>query len=402
MRWISTLVTIFVVGLVFDVPGVTSFLTAVLAVMGIAYWWRSKSLDNVHYTRHFHYTQAFPDEEVTAHIEVENRKLLPLSWLRIRDAWPKAVGPVDEETLPLFKKIKIGQIVNVFNLRWFERVRREYRLKFRERGVHNVGPAQLESGDIFGIYKIHRKQESADKLTVFPRLIPMADLNLPSEDPFGDKRYRKRMFEDPNRPMGVREYRPEDEFRRVHWPATARTGKLQVKVYEPTSTQVMVVCLNVATSENTWEGVYEEMLEHLISLSATMLYQGLQDGYQIGLISNGAVGRADHSFRILPGRTYPHLINQLSILAGVSPIVTTSFERFLLDELSRVPYGATLVVVSAIISPALEKTLLQAKSRGRRVVLISLSEDEPPILPGIQIVHLPHDEFFHQPEKEAA
>jgi uncharacterized protein (DUF58 family) len=83
--------------------------------------------------------------------------------------------------------------------------------------------------------------EAVEKVTVFPEMISLSDINLQAEDPFGDRRSRRRLFEDPNRPMGVREYHPEDELRHIHWPATARTNQLQVKVYQPVSSQVMML-----------------------------------------------------------------------------------------------------------------------------------------------------------------
>ena len=138
---------------------------------------------------------------------------------------------------------------------------------------------QTESGDLFGIYENSKMEETLEELTVFPQLIPMEELALPPEDPFGDQRSRRRLFEDPNRPMGVREYRPEDSFRRVHWPATARTGQVQVKVYQPTSARVMVLCLNVSTYPRYWEGVYPALLERLISVAATLVSQAVEDGF---------------------------------------------------------------------------------------------------------------------------
>ena len=135
----------------------------------------------------------------------------------------------------------------MFSLRWFERARRSYILLFRKRGIYAIGPARLDSGDLFGIFEQVKEVGPNQTLTVFPTLLPFSEMGFPAEDPFGDRRSRRRLFEDPNRPMGVREYRPEDSFRRIHWPATARTGQLQVKVYQPTSGQVMMVCLNVST-----------------------------------------------------------------------------------------------------------------------------------------------------------
>jgi uncharacterized protein (DUF58 family) len=388
-RWLTILVLILILGVFLNVPLLVTLTTSLAVVIGVAYWWRIRALDNILYRRKFHYTRAFPGEDVQVQIEVENRKLLPVSWLRIRDPWPRAIGPDDEDILAPSHLPKIGQLVNIFSLRWFELNRRIYNLRFRKRGVYTVGPVQLESGDLFGIYSETRKIGHTERLTVFPRLVPIQEMDLPAENPFGDRRSRRRMFEDPNRPMGVREYQPEDSFRRVHWPATARTGNLQVKIYQPTTAQVMVVCLNAATFPHYWEGVNPELLEYLVQVAASLIYQGMQDGYQVGLISNGSLANADQAFRVQPGRSPKQLAHVLQALAGVTPLVSAPFDRFLLRELPRVPYGSTLTVITAVLTENLRETLLKIKQHGRRIVLISLAEDVPSYIPGIHIIHLP-------------
>lgn len=391
-RWLSILGSLFVLGIFLKVPMLSMLTVALSIVIIVASWWAKRALKNVSYTRRFHYTRGFPGEETEVKLDVENRKLLPLSWLRIRDPWPKAVGPLDENILAPSHQKDLGQMINIFSLRWFERTRRTYNLKFRKRGVYNIGPAQLESGDLFGIYSKTKNVASTEQLTVFPKLVPLEDLQLPAEDPFGDKRSRRRMFEDPNRPMGVREYRPEDEFRRVHWPATARTGELQVKIYQPTSAQVLMACMNAATFPRHWEGVYPELLEYLVQVTGSLLNKGMKDGYQVGMISNGTLANSDQPFRVSPGRSHNQLAHLLQALAGVTPLVTAPFERFLLREVPKVPFGATLVIITAIVTTEMQETLIRLKQRGRKLVLVSLAKEFPPEIPGIHSVHIPFSE----------
>ena len=192
--------------------------------------------------------------------------------------------------------------------------------------------------------------------------------------------------------MGVREYRPEDSFRRVHWPATARTGELKVKVLEPTSAQVLVACLNAATFPRHWEGVYPELLEHLVSVTASIVKMGIDDGYQVGMISNGTLAYADQPFRIPPGRSGRQLSHMLTALASVTPVVSAPFNRFLLREVPRVPYGSTLMIITAVMTPTLAETILRVKHHGRRIVLVSVAKEAPPAIEGIRMVHIPYQE----------
>jgi uncharacterized protein (DUF58 family) len=192
--------------------------------------------------------------------------------------------------------------------------------------------------------------------------------------------------------MGVRDYHPEDDFRHLHWPATARTGQLQVKVYQPTSTQTLVLCLNVSTYPHYWQGVYPAMFERLLSLAGTLLSHGIERGYRVGLISNGCLSNSDQTFRVPPGRSPEQLGRLLQALAGATPVVVTSFERFLLREVPRVPYGSTLLILTAVTTPELVETLASLRKHERVLTLLSLAEESPPHIKGVRSVHMPFKE----------
>ncbi len=391
-RWLPFLAMVYLFGAIVQIPYLATFSAALSVILVITSWWRRHSLDGVNYRRRPYYRRAFPGEHVPLQVEVENKKPLPLSWLRIKDPWPLAIGPEDEAILAPSYLPEQGLLTNIFSLRWFEKTTRSYTLLFRNRGLYKVGPATLQSGDVFGMYELSRKEEQGEYLTVFPEILPLERLDLPAEDPFGDRRSRRRIFEDPNQPMGVREYRSEDGFRRIHWPATARTGQLQVKVFQPTSAQVAMICLNTSTFDKHWEGVYPELLEHLVSVAATLADRYIQDGYQVGLISNGCLAHSDRPLNIPPGRSPKQLGALLEALAGITPMVMTPFEQFLIREMPRVHYGASLLVISAVTPPILMETLARLKRHNRKITLLSLAEEPPKSIPGMKILHRPFQE----------
>jgi uncharacterized protein (DUF58 family) len=391
-RSLPLLFILLLFGVLFHVPLMVALSLMLLVVFGLAFFWKTHSLDGVVYQRKPHYRRGFPGEQVPMRLEVENQKLLPLSWFRVQDPWPKAVGPDNEDLIAPSHIPDQGLLTNVFSLRWYEKARRFYTLIFRKRGIYAIGPAHLESGDLFGMFELSKVQPSSEYLTVFPSLIPFRDLQLPAEDPFGDRRSRRRLYEDLNQPIGLRDYHPEDSIRRVHWPMTAHTGQLQVKVYQPSSANVLVICLNVATYSRHWEGTNPLLLEHVIRVSATLAYEGIGNGYRVGLIANGCLAHSDQPFRIPPGRSPRQLATLLEALAGVTPVVTSPYERFLIKEVPKLPYGASLLIVTSVCSPELAEALVQLHHHGRRITLLSFEEKPPPEIPGVRIVHLPFKE----------
>src|SRR5581483_3951428 len=103
------------------------------------------------------------------------------------------------------------------------------------RGYYQLGPLVMESGDLFGLHRRYRAAADPHFLLVYPRIVPLEGYDIESRRPIGDVRLVHRLYEDPTRIAGVREYQAGDALNRVHWGATARTGKLHSKVYEPST-----------------------------------------------------------------------------------------------------------------------------------------------------------------------
>ena len=112
------------------------------------------------------------------------------------------------------------------------------------------------------------------------------------------------------------------------------------------------------------------------------------------MYSNGCLAYADQPFRIQPGRTPNHLAGLLQALAGVTPFVSLPFASFLLTSLSDIPFGATLVLVTARYEHSLQDTLLRLRQYRRNILLYKAGGEPPAALPGIHAVHLP----FTEPE----
>ncbi|MER3458461.1 MAG: DUF58 domain-containing protein [Chloroflexota bacterium] len=362
-----------------------SFLAAVILV---SWGWDRRVLRHVRYERRVSHPRNFPGQTFDLTLVVENRKLLPVGWLRVEDSWPVALTPLQPGIIGPSALPDQGLLAHSFSLRGYERTHRQYTFRCEQRGIYMLGPVRLESGDPFGLFSHTEERALRTHIVVYPRLLPLPALGLPPKDPLGDLRTRRRLFEDPNRIMGARDMRPGDSFRQIHWKATARQGKLQVKVYEPTTSQNVVLCLNVATFAQYWEGTEPEKLEQVISVAASLAQWAIEHKYAVGLIANGALAHSDQPFRILPGRSPTQLMRLLEALAGVSPFVTSTLESLLLRESPRLPWGATFVVISAVVTPELLATLRRLHEAGRRLVLVSLADEPVNDVPGVFVYNL--------------
>lgn len=393
--WIYLAIILMPIALIFDARALLVISAFLLTTVPIAWWWSRRSLDGVEYQRVLSERRAFPGEVLDLTLSIANQKLLPLGWLAIEDQWSTALPLQDGVLFPSPSGL-MGQFSTALSIRWFERVHRHYQIQCTRRGFYPFGPARLASGDILGLFRRKMSQDQLDWLIVYPQVMPLETLGFPPKEPFGETKAAWRIFEDPSRAVGVRDYQAEDSFRHVHWKATARRQDLQVKVYEPTTSHNLVVFLNVITFAKHWYGVNPMLLERAIAVAASIASHGIEERYIVGLVANGSIPHSDQPIKVLPSRRPDQLARVLEALAAVTSFATASIETLLLTESARLPWGATLVVVTGIVTDELLSTLIRLHQVGRRVALVSLEEqasDFPTLPPGIQTYHLPSSEL---------
>jgi uncharacterized protein (DUF58 family) len=355
----------------------------------LAWLWNRLVLQRVEYTREFATPRVFVGEQARLAVAVTNHKSLPVPWLRVEDAFPDSLSLIDRELKPSSAPGKT-LLSHLVTLGPHERVRWTYEIDCTQRGFYFFGPVDMQSGDVFGFFARRKRLRAPTRLIVYPRVRPLHELGFPGKDPFGELRTVRHIVEDPTHTVGIREYRPEDAIKRVHWKASARQGDLQVKVYEPTITQQLVVFLNVASFPKTWMGVIPERQEQAISVAASVAQHTVQRRFAVGLIANGSVPRSDQPIRVLPSRAPDQLTRVLEALAAVSGYATNDIEKLLAAQSTRLALGATLVVVTTVVTDDLLAQLLRLRDAGRRLALVSLDpEYKDDDLPGITTYHIP-------------
>jgi uncharacterized protein (DUF58 family) len=388
--WGQLILLFLLFGFLLRHEGLLALAGMLLVVIGVSWLWSRFSLLNVSYTRKLHYFRGFPGEEIECQLEVANQKTLPLGWLEITDKWPWGIDVNEEVKLTGSEVLDEKSLRLLLTVRGYHRIKRELTLRLRKRGVYYLGPTRVRSGDPFGFFDREKVIEESHKVTVFPEVKSAQTLGLNPDDPFGLSKTQRRLYEDASRPVGVRDYHPEDGFRHIHWPATARVGALQTRVFQPISGLDLIICLNVATFEPHWSGVRPGLLEEVLSIAATVAKHAFENGYRVGLISNGGIAHAGRTFRVPPGRSPNHLPYLLEALASLTPVVSGPFDRFILKEAPHLEYGSTLLVITGVLPDSLRQSLLRLKGRGRKVILISLAEEIPEPIPDIVIQHLPY------------
>lgn len=371
-------------------------LYALSGVYILGRFWARRSMAAVQVERH-HERRVFYGETCPVRVEVRNRSRLPVLWLRLHDTVPANLAGT------AFRQ--------VISLRPRERLRLGYTLVGRRRGYYSLGPLVSRGGDLLGSTSYEYQYASDDALIVYPRIVSLRELGFPSQSPFGVLPSRERLFEDPSRIRGVRDYQAGDSLRRMDWKTSARVGSLQVRCLEPTIALETAIFLNLDAEDYPQPQRYPATEFGIVVAASVAVHLG-ERRQAVGLASNGrdplaetpggttgdapppggtpsdgmpldstsSIGvplvNALPSLPVRKGRE--HLMHLLDLLARMEVARQGGAVPFL-NLLSRkslgLPWGSTVVVVTSREVEGLMDALLALRRRGLLVILVLTCQD---------------------------
>jgi uncharacterized protein (DUF58 family) len=226
-------------------------------------------------------TPLFADEAISLGVRMKNGKRLLTSYSVTCDV-PGAFSPVYFAAIP-----PLGS------------TEKDVQVKFKRRGLYRYGDFQLRSGFPFVLLSRAGSIAVAGEVLVYPALHDV-------EGMFGDAVGGEQAdaFSDSGDEMhSLREFRYGDDWRKIHWKAYAKTGKLYVKEYEDHESSRMTIVLDNLIPEGG------QLFETAVSLAGSFARYFIEKGYFVKLVS---------SRKIIPfGKGEEHLFKILDILAVI-------------------------------------------------------------------------------------
>ncbi|MEP6693851.1 MAG: DUF58 domain-containing protein [Chloroflexota bacterium] len=307
-------------------------------------------------------------EPLVATVTVINRKPIPLPWLDLRLFLPEGI-----ETPEPTPGLARGFVNAGFAPRGHERLVLRFPLVVTQRGAYALGPIRLRGGDWLGFTVSERTDQMSVQVVAYPAPLAVRDRQLPSLRPLAELAVRRGLLPDPLRFRGVREHRSGDPRKEIHWKATARLRELQTKLYEPATSLDAIFLVNVASYEQYWIQADPEAVEYVVSAAAEMVRIAANAGRQIGLVTNGLDNLTHERPRSALGRGPHSLTRGLEILARLGPYAANSPEAVFLGERGRLPWGATLIVVTPRVTTGLASAMLALRRSHHRVLAVSIA-----------------------------
>jgi uncharacterized protein (DUF58 family) len=145
------------------------------------------------------------------------------------------------------------------------------------RGAVDARSWWLEASDPLGLFRYRRRRPDSEVALVLPRFtslvarVEVRELEASVAAPRAGS--GTEMF-------GVREYRPGDPLRRIHWRSSARHGELVVREYEPPGVQTLGIFCDPAPAT-------EEIADQIARLAASEAWDCIREGGRVVLWAPG-------------------------------------------------------------------------------------------------------------------
>ncbi|HAF61321.1 MAG TPA: hypothetical protein DCK95_03230, partial [Anaerolineaceae bacterium] len=367
--WLGGILTLWII---FQDDLFLQLLVLLVLLMLISYISARLSLRGIIIQRSSRYHKMTIGNYFEDHFDIENKHAFWKQWIEICDYSGISGNPQEIRVLTGLDAKK----VRTFNTYTF----------LRKRGVYNLGPLKLTSGDFLGCFEFNRWVESQKRLVVLPRIIELDRFaHLPAYLS-GGKELKVASLETTPFAAGVREYYPGDSLRRIHWPTTARKQRLMVKEFDrdpQMNTWIILDCemgnhyekqekVNSNHPSDYWSVRQQtkyalpcSTFEYAVTVAASITQFFIAHNYGVGLITSGQQAQmivSDHGYRQL-GRI-------LDILAYVQPDGNTPFTGFTGEYLKHINRGSTVILISTILDKSLLELIDMALARGLRPIYI--------------------------------
>jgi uncharacterized protein (DUF58 family) len=136
-----------------------------------------------------------------------------------------------------------------------------------------------------------------------------------------------------------------------------------------------------------------------VMAAASIANHAMSNGYRVGLYANQRRQPSGELVRIPPSQHTDQMVHILEALAQIHSSESMPIARFVPLESRNLPWGSTLVLITAAPTEALLAALLRMKRVGRRVALVIIGGPEIPFLGGLPVYRIANDVPWREVEK---
>lgn len=319
----------------------------------LSYIWARLSLHGIHLVRLLREYRVEVGQYVLETIEVQNESIFPKIWVEIQDQ-SKIENSISSRVLTIIGRKRVNSY-SAFTIA-------------AERGIFDLGPTSIRSGDIFGLFTNEMLVPASSRILITPMIISLMHLDEAHGILQGGKPIRRKSQETTVYSSTIRAYQQGDSLKRVHWPSTVRLGQYMVKEYDHDPQTEVAIFINAKKSTLWYSGKRDKMdipwilgnkpeikisknsIDYISTIACSIANYHLEHGKVVSAFTN------DNTWSYLsPDRGYRQINKLLENLAILQGNGEADLGGFVSTQSQTITRGSQVWIISTYV----EKNLIQ-------------------------------------------
>ncbi len=338
-------------------------------------------LKNITYDMHTSYRLVECGQVFTITTVVENRKLLPVLFLRLSESFPESIElKTDGASIKQRRLSRMHadctEISQTMYLLSNQRVSRTLEASFPKRGIQIFRTAFITGGDLLGIKERTKSIDFRYFMIVLPKRVDAPELQKAFGSFLGDMSAKRFIMEDPVLTLSFREYTGREPMKDISWSRSLRDGKLMVKQYDYTMELSVTVILNAEFSGEFDSDTFELTLSLARGVCEQLEKKKISYNFRTNLTSSGISGEWTNT---ADGLGYQHLMAILEGLGCASQYTAMSFPALIESAVSRAETARAHVLITPDMSEDNRRIIKKAENIiCSHIFVINASEEVTP------------------------
>jgi len=260
-------------GVLLGQPDVTRVGVLVLVLVAIALVLVQRHGLRLEVRRAVHPARTAIDERSVVTVSVRNAEGGPSPVVMAEESIDYALGDRPRFVIPALRAGAVHEV--------------QYSVRSHTRGVHRLGPLRVRARDPFGLAVRGVAVPGDAEIVVLPRVLPLVSGRSLGSGIGSEGSIPHMVALHGEDDQTVREYRDGDDLRRIHWPATARTGDLMVRQEDRPAKRRAVILLDTRARGHAGSG-RNSSLEWCVTTAASVTAHLVDNAYAVHLLTADA------------------------------------------------------------------------------------------------------------------
>jgi uncharacterized protein (DUF58 family) len=346
-----------------------------LLLVLVSFLWMRLSLTGLRLHRHARLLKAGVGEVFEEFFEVQNVSFLPAPHAEI----------VNESKLPGAGGSRL--VTRIGGRRLHSYVARTSLI---QRGRFALGPTTILSSDPFGVFYASRHFPAEEALVVLPTIYPIEAFPAAPGILPGGRVVRRKSWDVTPHAASVREYAPGDPLKSIHWPTTARRGKIMVKEFEQDPQAEVWLFLDlqhgvhyakpytppqIPVSELLYRKAPKfvlppSTLEYAISIAASLAHYFINQKRAVGLAAAGHIATVISAER--GDRQEAKILETLAYLENDGGVSIAALAPLQARQLTT---GSSVILITPTVRPETVSAVEDLQRRGLHPMVVLIDPD---------------------------